>query len=102
MTDERTLKQEVARIIREALAETKSWGWHDDDRRLSASGAALKYLEQHSDLDHDVAVTVAGMMTREIMAQEEPLLRYCVHCGRYHPINDLDAGWHCPLERDPQ
>lgn len=94
-------RAELERVIRESLEETKSWGWSDEARRLSASGSALKYLEQHGDMDHDVAITVAGVTVREIMAQDEPLLRPCPYCGSAHEVAALEAGWRCPLSPDP-
>ncbi len=97
---ETPLNQEVERIIRESLAETRSRGWSDDDRRRSAGGAALKYLKANSDLDRDVQIAVAGAMVAQIM-QEEQAMRPCPYCGAHHPIKDLDAGWHCPMEPDP-
>lgn len=100
--NETPINADLEAIIRASLEQTKVLGWSDEDRRLSASSAALKYVEANSDLDDDVAIAVCKALVRDIMAEEEPLLRYCVHCGRYHPINDLDAGWHCPMERDPE
>ncbi len=77
---ETPLNQEVERIIRESLAETRSRGWSDDDRRLSAGGAALKYLKANSNLDYDVAIAVAGTMVAQIMQEEQAAMRYCIWC----------------------
>lgn len=92
----------LSEIIRESLAQTRAWSWSDEDRRLSAGGAALKYVVQHSDLDEDVAIAVVKLMVKEIMTEEEPAMRPCPYCGGTHPVADLEAGWHCPMERDHQ
>lgn len=88
----------IEAIIRESLAETKSWGWQDDDRALSATGTAMKALEQ-SGMESDVAMSIATTMVSQAMKEEEPAMRECPHCGGHHDARAVEQGYRCPLQR---
>jgi hypothetical protein len=60
---------DIEQIIRASLAETKEWGWEDEDRKWSACGAALKYLEANSTMSPELAHGMALKIVEEIMAE---------------------------------
>ncbi len=47
-----------------------------------------------------IVVDECKRLAAQIRQEVDPM-RYCVHCDGHHSINDLDAGWRCPMERDP-
>lgn len=84
----------IEAIIRESLAETKSWGWQDDDRALSATGTAMKALEQ-SGMESDVAMSIAQTMVSQAMKEEgNPTLEKCPYCRAWH---EKETSQYCPL-----
>ena len=48
---ETPINPELEKIIVSSLNDTKEWGWDEDDRKWSACGTALKYMESRSNLE---------------------------------------------------
>src|SRR5437868_2493519 len=91
---ETPLNPGIEQVIRESLAETKSWEWEDEDRKWSACGAALKYLQANSTMSLHLAQGVSMKIVEAMMREEEPTLRECPYCRGHHPAQHVQM---CPL-----
>src|SRR5690349_16260668 len=97
MSDETMINPALEAVMRASLDATASFDWSDDDRKWSAAGAAVKFMQAESGLSGEAAYATCMAATIHIMKEGEPTLSYCVHCHGSHDKAALASGWKCPL-----
>ncbi len=67
---ETPINPEIEKIIRDNLAASRWWD-EDDDRMMAIAKITARYIESHSDLDRSTACSIALILTKQLMEEED-------------------------------